>query len=91
MPGKEGKIEAHRLMISQVQQELRVLLRNICFENFSHFHGWRVSQCFISGCPCLLYCLGDRAGVLFSCGGGMPPGVSTENIEAFLETAAETW
>ncbi|HEX73442.1 MAG TPA: uroporphyrinogen decarboxylase [Candidatus Hydrogenedentes bacterium] len=35
--------------------------------------------------------LGDRAGVLLSCGGGMPPGVPTENIEAFLEAAAETW
>lgn len=35
--------------------------------------------------------LADRAGVLLSCGGGMPPGVPTENIEAFLEAAAETW
>jgi uroporphyrinogen-III decarboxylase len=25
--------------------------------------------------------------VIFSCGGGMPPGVSTENIEAFIDTA----
>ena len=35
--------------------------------------------------------LSDRAGVLLSCGGGMPPGAPTENIEAFLKAAAETW
>ncbi len=33
--------------------------------------------------------LPDRRRVLLSCGGGMPPGVSTENIEAFLEAARE--
>jgi uroporphyrinogen decarboxylase len=30
--------------------------------------------------------LGDRDRVLFSCGGGMPPGVPTENLRAFVET-----
>lgn len=29
--------------------------------------------------------LKERRGVILSCGGGMPPGVPTENIEAFLE------
>jgi len=31
--------------------------------------------------------LPDRRRVILSCGGGMPPGVSTENLEAFLEAA----
>jgi uroporphyrinogen decarboxylase len=30
--------------------------------------------------------LDDSIRVLFSCGGGMPPGVSTENLKAFVET-----
>ena len=29
--------------------------------------------------------LDDKSRILFSCGGGMPPGVSTEQINAFLE------
>jgi uroporphyrinogen decarboxylase len=33
--------------------------------------------------------IGDTAGLLLSCGGGMPPGVLTENIEAFLNAARE--
>jgi uroporphyrinogen-III decarboxylase len=28
----------------------------------------------------------DRSRVILSCGGGMPPGVSTENINAFIGT-----
>ncbi len=32
--------------------------------------------------------LTDRRRVILSCGGGMPPGVTTENIEAFVEAAA---
>ncbi len=32
--------------------------------------------------------LSDRSRIILSCGGGMPPGVSTENIEAFVEAAA---
>ncbi|HNY29191.1 MAG TPA: uroporphyrinogen decarboxylase family protein [Candidatus Sumerlaeota bacterium] len=31
----------------------------------------------------------DRSGILLSCGGGMPPGVSTENIQAFIDAARE--
>ena len=27
----------------------------------------------------------DRGSVIFSCGGGMPPGVSTGNLNAFVE------
>ena len=27
----------------------------------------------------------DKSRVIYSCGGGMPPGVSTENIKAFIE------
>ena len=34
--------------------------------------------------------LNDSSMVLFSCGGGMPPGVSTENINAFVETIRES-
>ncbi len=34
----------------------------------------------------LLHSLHDHTHVLFSCGGGMPPGVSGENITAFIET-----
>ena len=30
---------------------------------------------------------GDRTRLILSCGGGMPPGVSTENLRAFLEAA----
>jgi uroporphyrinogen decarboxylase len=33
--------------------------------------------------------IGDTAGLLLSCGGGMPPGVPTENIDAFLDAARE--
>jgi uroporphyrinogen decarboxylase len=29
--------------------------------------------------------LSDRSGVIFSCGGGMPPGVSSENLRAFIK------
>jgi len=29
----------------------------------------------------------DKRRIIISCGGGMPPGVSTENIEAFLSSA----
>ena len=33
--------------------------------------------------------LKDRSRVIFSCGGGMPPGVSTDNVRAFLDTVRE--
>jgi uroporphyrinogen-III decarboxylase len=33
----------------------------------------------------LLDGLEDRSRVLFSCGGGMPPNVSSENIRAFID------
>jgi uroporphyrinogen decarboxylase len=29
----------------------------------------------------------DRSRLILSCAGGMPPGVSTENVHAFLEAA----
>ena len=31
----------------------------------------------------------DRSRLILSCGGGMPPGVSTENLRAFIEAARE--
>jgi len=31
--------------------------------------------------------LQDGSRVLFSCGGGMPPGVRSENLKMFVETA----
>jgi len=34
----------------------------------------------------LLQGLKDRSRVIFSCGGGMPPGVSSENLAIFIET-----
>jgi uroporphyrinogen-III decarboxylase len=34
--------------------------------------------------------LKDRSRVILSAGGGMPPGVSTENIQAFIEAAQES-
>jgi uroporphyrinogen decarboxylase len=34
----------------------------------------------------LLNDLSDKTRVIFSCGGGMPPGVSTANLNAFIET-----
>lgn len=34
----------------------------------------------------LLQTLDDPARIIFSCGGGMPPGVSTEQIKIFIET-----
>lgn len=50
---------------------------------------------FASGTPDEVYqavaalagSLEEHRGVILSCGGGMPPGVSTENIDAFLEAA----
>ena len=35
----------------------------------------------------LLGTVEDRTGIILSCGGGMPPEVSTENIQAFLQAA----
>jgi uroporphyrinogen-III decarboxylase len=35
----------------------------------------------------LIDSLQDCRGVILSCGGGMPPGASSMNIRAFLETA----
>jgi uroporphyrinogen decarboxylase len=35
----------------------------------------------------LLNSLEDRTKIVLSCGGGMPPHVKTENVEAFLEAA----
>ena len=35
----------------------------------------------------LLDSVDDKGRIVLSCGGGMPPGVSTENIEAFLDVA----
>jgi uroporphyrinogen decarboxylase len=32
----------------------------------------------------LIKSLKDHSGVIMSCGGGMPPGVKSENIEAFI-------
>ena len=37
----------------------------------------------------LIDSLADRTKVIMSCGGGMPPGVSTENIKAFIQTVQE--
>jgi uroporphyrinogen decarboxylase len=34
----------------------------------------------------LLKSLGDHSRVIFSCGGGMPPGVSSENLAIFIDT-----
>jgi len=34
----------------------------------------------------LMDSLEDKSRIIFSCGGGMPPGVSTQNIKAFVET-----
>ena len=34
----------------------------------------------------LLSSLHDKSNVVFSCGGGMPPGVNSTNIEMFLKT-----
>jgi uroporphyrinogen decarboxylase len=33
----------------------------------------------------LLDAMPDKSRVVFSCGGGMPPGVSTENVNAFID------
>jgi len=35
----------------------------------------------------LIHSFSDQTGILLSCGGGMPPGVPTENIEAFIRAA----
>lgn len=37
----------------------------------------------------LIHSLEDKSHVMMSCGGGMPPGVSSANINAFLEAARE--
>lgn len=37
----------------------------------------------------MIHEFGDKNRVIWSCGGGMPPGVSTENIKAFKETIDE--
>ena len=31
----------------------------------------------------------DKSRVIFSCGGGMPPGVKTENVKAFIEAVQQ--
>ena len=33
----------------------------------------------------LVHSLHDKSRVIFSCGGGMPPAVSSENINAFIQ------
>lgn len=38
----------------------------------------------------MMYEFGDKNRVVWSCGGGMPPNVSSENIRAFKETIDET-
>lgn len=38
----------------------------------------------------LINSLQDKSRVMMSCGGGMPPGVSTKNIEAFVRAVKET-
>ena len=37
----------------------------------------------------LLVKLDDRSHIILSCGGGMPPGVSTENLQAFIQAASK--
>ncbi len=37
----------------------------------------------------MIEALDDARNIIFSCGGGMPPDVTTENIEAFLHTVEE--
>jgi uroporphyrinogen decarboxylase len=37
----------------------------------------------------LIESLSDTSKVLLSCGGGMPPGVSSENITAFMQTVKD--
>jgi len=37
----------------------------------------------------LIQSLEDRSRVIMSCGGGMPPGVSTENLTAFINAVKE--
>jgi uroporphyrinogen-III decarboxylase len=37
----------------------------------------------------LVHSLSDTSRILFSCGGGVPPGVSSENINAFIEAVAK--
>ena len=34
--------------------------------------------------------LGDKRRIIVSCGGGMPPGVSTENLAAFIDAVKAT-
>ena len=33
--------------------------------------------------------LADKKNVIMSCGGGMPPGVSTENLQAFIDAVRD--
>jgi len=37
----------------------------------------------------LIESLDDKSRIIFSCGGGMPPGVSTENLNAFIKTVGD--
>lgn len=37
----------------------------------------------------LLDSLDDKSKIIFSCGGGMPPAVTSENIQAFIKTVSE--
>ena len=39
----------------------------------------------------LISTLEDKSRVIFSCGGGMPPGVSTENLQALIRTVESKW
>ena len=37
----------------------------------------------------LIESLSDKSRVIMSCGGGMPPGVSTKNLAAFIRTVRD--
>lgn len=39
----------------------------------------------------LMSALEDKSHIIFSCGGGMPPGVSRENVRVFIDTIQSHW
>jgi len=48
------------------------------------------SERVADGVKQMLDSLDDKSRIIFSCGGGMPPELCTENIEAFVQTVAQS-
>jgi uroporphyrinogen decarboxylase len=70
-------------------------LKHLCDNKLTLFHGIPPRDVLSAGSPAdvfsavrsLLAETADPSRLILSCGGGMPPGVTTENLRAFLDAA----